>query len=227
MQKNDNRGLFDIFKKGERDDLTFWEKLKYWFKNVYWCNYKGLTFLALFGIICAIVFIGDVVGQPNNDLDYVIAGDIHMNEQQLAGIEDYVIKNMADANGDGEVTVSYQSLPVAGEDNYDQLSSVAEEKLFISLADDRVLLYITDGAHMESLAGQGAFEPLSTFGVISEMVYCVEITNSSLFKELGIPEATGGWYIGLKVIDGERVGNEEIARKYDAAANVLKAFANE
>ena len=199
MKKNDNRGLFDVFKKGEMDHLSFWEKVQYWFKNVYWCNYKGLTFLAVFGIVCGIVFVCDVVGQEEYDLDYVIAADVVMTEEQLSGIEDYVAKHMSDANLDGDVTVAHQYLPVTSENTYDQVSIVAEEKLFISLADDRVLMYITDGAHMESLAGQGAFEKLSTFGIESEMLYCVEITNSKIFKELDIPAAEGGWYIGLKV----------------------------
>ena len=224
MKKNDNRGLFDIFKKGERDDLTFSEKLVYWFKNVYWCNYKGLTFLALFGIICAIVFVGDVIGQDKNDMDYVIAGSIVMTYDQLDGIEEYFTANAFDANENGKVTLGYQSLPVGGENSYDQMNTVAEEKLFISLADDRVLFYIVDGVHMESMANDGAFEPLSTFGIESEGTYCVEITDSKLFRDLEILPAEGGWYAGIKVIDGKRVGNEKIAKKYEVAAKVLKTF---
>lgn len=224
MQKNDNRGLFDIFKKGERDDLTFWEKLKYWFKNVYWCNYKGLTFLAIFGIICGIIFIGDIFGQEEYDLDYVIAADVVLTDDQLSGIQGCVSQYMTDANLDGEVTVSYQFLPVTSEETYDQISIVAEEKLFISLADDRVLMYITDGDHMESMVKDGAFEPLSTFGIESEMLYCIDITHSSIFKELNVPSPNDGWYMGIKVIDGERVGDEEIMRKYSAVGKVLEAF---
>lgn len=224
MKKNDNRGLFDIFKAGEMDHLSFWEKVKYWFKNVYWCNYKGLTFLAIFGIICGIVLISDIVGQEEYDLDYVIAADVVLSVDQLNGIEDYVAQNMTDANLDGEVTVSHQYLPVTSEETYDQISITAEEKLFISLADDRVLMYITDSAHMESMANDGAFEKLSTFGIDSDALYCIDITNSSIFRELNIPTPAGGWYMGIKVIDGERVGNEEIMRKYDAMGKVLEAF---
>ena len=224
MKKNDNRGLFDVFKDEEFAHLSFWEKLKYWFKNVYWCNYKGLTFLTLFGIVCAGVFIGDMVNQPNDDLDYVIAADVVLSVEQLEGVQDYITEQMSDANGDGEVSVSYQFLPVTSEETYDQVSMVAEEKLFISLADDRVLMYITDAPHMESMANDGAFEPLSTFGVESETQYCIDVTDCELFKNLQIPTADGGWFMGIKVIDGERVGNEEILRKYEAAANVLKAF---
>jgi len=224
MKKNDNRGLFDVFKKGEMDHLSFWEKVKFWFTNVYWCNYKGLTFLAIFGIVCGIVFISDVVGQEEYDLDYVIAADIVLTDDQLAGIQDYVAQHMSDANLDGEVTVSYQFLPVTSEETYDQISIVAEEKLFVSLADDRVLMYITDGGHMESMVKDGAFEKLSTFGIQGEMLYCIDVTNSSIFEELNIPTPRDGWYMGIKVIDGERVGNEEIMRKYAAVENVLKAF---
>ena len=55
-------------------------------------------------------------------------------------------------------------------------------------------------------------------------VNIIPFTNSSVFKELNIPAPRDGWHIALKVIDGERVGNEEILQKYEAAANVLKAF---
>ncbi|MBR5479990.1 MAG: hypothetical protein IKU84_07410 [Clostridia bacterium] len=224
MKKNDNRGLFDVFKDEEYAHLSFWEKLKYWFKNVYWCNYKGLTFWALFGIVCLGVFIGDVINQPNHDLDYVIAADVVLSVEQLDGIQNYITEHISDANGDGKVSAAYQFLPVTSEETYDQVSIVAEEKLFISLADDRVLMYITDASHMESMANDGAFEKLSTFGIESDMLYCIDLTNSELFKNLQIPSAEGGWFMGVKVIDGERVGNEEIARKYEAVGNLLKSF---
>lgn len=236
MKSNDNQALFEVFKPGVRDDLTFAQKLRYWFVEVYWYHFRTITLLALFGIIMLVILIGDIIHRPNDDLGYIVAGDAFVTLEQERGIEEFVKSVIDDANGDGEITVKQQTLCLGINDGessqlqkdaaepYDEFTQANQNKLAISFADNQFILYIMDQKHMDPYIADGAMEPLKTFGIQGDEWYCVYVGESKLFKELGIPqEEDNKWYAAVKIITQER-SSEKMQAKYEQAAKVLKAL---
>lgn len=228
MKANDNQSLFEVFKPGVLDGYTFWQKLVYWFKNVYWYHFKKQTIWGIIALVLVSMFIGDVFFKVEGDLNYIICGDISLSYEQQDAVNAYIKGFVQDFNGDKEILSEYQVLSTVDAEKGDQIAIAAEDKLALSFAEDDILLYIIDGKHMEVYATQGAFEKLEYFGVESENKYCLEITDCELFKELGIPTPTDGWYIGAKVLtDTYRAEDEEILKKYEAISEILKDFAKQ
>ncbi len=238
MKSNDNNSLFEVFKPGVRDDLSFWPKLWYWFTNVYWYHFKKITILGLFGVILLIVLICDIINKPNDDTGVIIAGDNYVSLEQERGIVGYIESVIDDANGDGEISVAYQTLCTSAADSdledgdrksaeqYDEFVQANQNKLLISFADDQFLLYIMDKVHMEKYIESGALEPLETFGVSSENPYYLPVGESSLFAQLGIENPAGNeWCAGIKVIADSRADNKKIEAKYEQAVKALKMLA--
>lgn len=221
MKGKDDHKLFEVFQPGVRDDLTFWQKLAYWFQNVYWCNYRTHTLVGLFAAIMLVILICDVTHRVDNDLDYILAGDAFVSNEQMETMTKVFSEIVQDVNGDGKVTVGYQMLATGGSESYDQLATAAEQKLSVSLADDRYLFYVVDKKHMEQLATAGAFEPLENFDISSENRFCLALAKSGL----DLPEVEGGWFIGIKMIDDSRAKDAETMKKYHAAANILEQLA--
>ena len=227
MKANDNQSLFEVFKPGVLPGYTFWQKFCYWFKNVYWYHFKKHTIFALIAIVMVSFFIKDVVFRIESDLGYIIAGNAVITNEQCEKIKEYISQMAVDVNDDGHTNVTYQMLATNDADSYDQIAAAADEKFAVSLADDNFLFYITDDFHTETLLDEGAYEPLSTFGIESDTLYCIEITECELFKKLNIQKPNDGkWYIGVKLLAGTPREKDELSlRKYEVVGEVLRAFA--
>ena len=226
MKGKDNRKLFEIFQPGVMDELSFWKKLGYWFKNVYWYHFKIHTLVAIFAIAMVTILICDIVNRVENDLDFILSGDTYVSDEQMQAITEHFTSIVPDINQDDKVTIGYQMLPTDVGESYDELAAAAEQKLSVSLADDRFILYILDKEHMENLSVQGAFEPLESFDIQADDRFCINISESALFQKLQIPKVDGGWYIGIKLINEDRADDSEMIKKYHAAADILKSFTN-
>lgn len=228
MKANDNQSLFEVFKPGVLDGYTFWQKLVYWFKNVYWYHFKKQTIWGIVALVLIAMFISDVFFKVQGDLKYIICADVSLSYEQQDGVNAYIKEFVPDFNGDEKIVSEYQVLETVDAEKGDQMAIAAEDKLALSFAEDDILLYILDGKHMETYATQGAFEKLEYFGIESDATYCLEITDCKLFKELGIPTPTDGWYIGAKVLsDTYRAEDEEILKKYEAISEILLDFAEQ
>jgi len=236
MKSNDNNSLFEVFKPGVRDDLSFGAKLWYWFTNVYWYHFRTITLVALFGIIMLVILIGDIVNRPNDDIGVIVAGDTYVSLEQERGILEYLRNCVDDVNDDGEITVAHQTLCTSAVDSdlegddlknaeqYDEFVEASKNKLMISFADDQFLLYIMDESHMEAYSSDGAMEPLENFGIKSENGYYIPVGNSELFKSIGINEDPENiWCIGIKVKADSR-DNNKILPKYEQAAKALRSI---
>ncbi len=225
MKANDNQSLFEVFKPGVLEGYTFWQKFVYWFKNVYWYHFKKQTIWGIVAAIMIVSFFSDVVFRDKVDLSYVICADVSLSYEQLDGINEYLEDRISDFTGEQKHVVDGQMLSTVDAEKGDQIAIAAEDKFALSFADDDILLYIMDGEHMETYASQGAFERLEFMGIESDNKYCIEITDSELFRELNIPTPSKGWYIGAKVLTYTyREDNEKIVEKYKDIAEILAEF---
>lgn len=223
MKNKDTFELFEIFKPGVMDDMPFFKKLGYWFKNVYWYHYKMHTLIAAFAMIILAIFICDIVNRVDNDFDFIFVGESSIESQKMAELSEYFSAHIPDINDDGKITVGYQMLYTGQEGQYDELSVANQKKLAISFADDRYVLFIMDKDHMENFAAQGAFEPLKSFDIESENKFCVPVSQSTVFKKIGISSKDDDiWYIGLKVITKERAEDAQTMKKYHAAVELIE-----
>ncbi|MEG2378196.1 MAG: hypothetical protein RSC43_07575 [Clostridia bacterium] len=221
MKNKDTFELFEVFKPGYMD-APFMKKFAFWFKNVFWYHFKFQTLLVLFGLILVAIFVGDMVNRIDNDADFIMAGNTMATSEQMTALSDDFKALTPDINEDGKITVGYQMLSTSPDEGYEKIAQAMETKLGVVMADDRYLLFVLDKAHMEALAAQGAFEPLTTFGIASNNRFCVPVSDSAALKNANIPAAPGGWYAGIKVITDDRKKNENTMKKYDVAAELMK-----
>ena len=236
MKSNDNNSLFEVFKPGVRDDLSFGAKLWYWFTNVYLYHFGKISLFALFGILVVTFVIVDIVNSPDFDTGFIIAGDTYVSYEQEQGLREFFASVVSDANGDGEITIIPQALCTSAYDSdlegsdlneaerYDDFVEASKQKLEISFADDQFLVYIMDKKHMDAYVQDGAMEPLANYGIVADDPYCIPVGESAIFKELGIVSTPGnGWYAAIKVRADTRM-KEKMTAKYEQSAAVLRAL---
>lgn len=232
MKKSrDSRDVFAVFKADSfMKDATFGEKLKYWFKNVYWYHFRVATFAAILVAIFAVTFISDVFFKEYNDLDYVIGGAVFGTTQDMRAISDDFAAMLTPEGAEEGAKVGYQMLctqsVVGSSPNSEALDEGAYaniEKIAVTMADDEVLLFFFDKKYIEWYAEQGAFEPLSEFGIESDNEYFVRVDDTEFFKKYNLIDQTG-IFAGIKLKTEGRMKNERIAKKYENAALVLSAI---
>ncbi len=227
MKSRDSYELFEVFKPGYMDGATFFQKFCYWFKSVYWYHFKYHTLGAILLIVALITLIGDVAGREYNDLDYILGGAVYAETEQMDELSAYLgsfIKEDGTARVGGQMLCTTSAMgtgtPALA---FDEYAAASIQKIQISFADDEVLLFILDKEYADWYRKEGAFEPLSTFGIESDDGYLVRIDDAKIIKKLGI-ESDGGVYIGIKVKTEQREKKERIAKKYENAALALSGL---
>ncbi|MBE6965741.1 MAG: hypothetical protein E7441_06880 [Ruminococcaceae bacterium] len=230
----DSRDVFAVFKPGSfMEDASFWEKLKYWFSNVYWFHFRTATFIVILAVVMGCMIISDITNREYNDLDYILGGAVFANIEQMGQLSGYLgsFIEVPDENPDDEVTpqaeVGHQMLcteSVMGTGDQalavDEYNAASIDKISVSMADDEILLFLFDKRYAEWYAKEGAFEPLSSFGLGGENEYFVRVDNLPRIEEIGIIHRDG-IYAAIKIKTPSRMEKERIAEKYEKAAAVL------
>ncbi len=227
----DSRDVFAVFKPDSfMKDATFFEKLKYWFKNVYWYHFRIATFIAILLVVFVCTLISDIFFKEYNDLDYVLGGALFASTQDMVAISDEFSAMITPKGAEEESKVGYQMLCTqsivgtgASGEILDEGTRANIDKITVTMADDEVLLFFFDKKYIEWYAEQGAFEPLSEFGIESEDEYFVRVDETEFFKKFDLPNHTG-IYAGIKLKTEGRIKNERIAKKYENAAHVLSGI---
>ena len=238
MKKSrDSRDVFAVFKPDSfMSNASFFEKLGYWFKNVYWYHFRTATFITIAVVILACTLISDILNREYNDLDYILAGSVFANTEQMGKLSDYLgsfIPVEDDDPSDEEIPtamvghqmLSTESVMGAGDQALaiDEYNAASIDKISVSMADDEILLFLFDRRYAEWYEKQGAFEPLSEFGIESENGYYVRVSEVPFIKELGIMHKDG-IYAAIKVKNTTRAEDERILKKYDNAALALSGL---
>jgi len=235
MKKSrDSRDVFAVFKKDSfMKDATFGEKLSYWFKNVYWYHFRVATFAIIFVAILAVTFVSDVFFKEYNDLDYIMGGALFAETQKMNDISERFSAMLTPKGAEESAKVGHQmlctqSIMGTGDkaDVFDEGSRANIDKITVTMADDEVLLFFFDKKYIEWYAEQGAFEPLSEFGIESENEFFVRVDDTEFFKQFDVANQNG-IYAGIKLKTDSRAKNERIAQKYENAAYVLKGILKE
>ncbi len=233
----DSRDVFAVFKPGSfMENASFWEKLKYWFKNVYWFHFRTATFIVIAVIILGCTLISDIVNRRYNDLDYILAGSVFANTEQMTELSEYLgsFIDVPDENPDDDevqhAAVGHQMLcteSVMGTGDQalaiDEYNAASIDKISVSMADDEILFFLFDKRYAEWYAKEGAFEPLSSFGLGGEDEYFVRVDNLPAIKEIGISHRDG-IYAAIKIKTPSRAEKERIAEKYENAKAVLSGL---
>lgn len=238
MKKSrDSRDVFAVFKPGSfMEDASFWEKLRYWFCNVYWFHFRTATFIVIAAVILICTIISDVTNREYSDLDYILGGSVFANTEQMGKLSEYLgsFIELQDENPDDEeiphAEVVHQMLcteSVMGTGDQalaiDEYNAASIDKISASMADDEILLFFFDKRYAEWYAKEGAFEPLSSFGLGGEDEYFVRVDNLPRIEEIGIIHRDG-IYAAIKIKTPARAGKERIARKYEKVAAVLSGI---
>ena len=230
-ESRDSRDVFAVFKADSfMKDATFGEKLRYWFKNVYWYHFRVATLSVILAVIFAVTFISDVFFKEYNSLDYVVGGAVVGTTQDMRAISDEFSAMITPKGAEENSKVGYQMLctqsimgtGVNGE-AFDEGAQANIEKITVTMADDEVLLFFFDKKYIEWYAEQGAFEPLSSFGIESENEYFVRVDDTEFFKKYSLIDQNG-IYAGIKLKTEGRMKNERITEKYENAAHVLSGI---
>ena len=233
----DFRDVFAVFKPGSfMENASFWEKLKYWFRNVYWYHFRTATFILIAAVVMGCMIISDIVNREYNDLDYILAGSVFANTEQMGQLSEYLgsFVDVPDENpDDGEMPraqVGHQMLcteSVMGTGDQalaiDEYNAASIDKISVSMADDEILLFLFDKRYAEWYAKEGAFEPLSNLGITGENEYFVRVDNLPDIEKIGISHRDG-IYAAIKIKTPSRAENERISQKYENAKAVLQGL---
>lgn len=236
----DSRDIFAVFKPDSfMGDASFWEKFRYWFKNVYWFHFRWITLGVIVAIVLSCSLIYDIANREYNDLDYILAGSVFADIEQMHALSDHLgsFITVADEDPDdgmvpkakvGHQMLSVESIMGSGDQALaiDEYSVASRDKINVSMANDEILLFFFDRRYAEWYAKEGAFEPLSSFGIESENEYYVRVDELPVIKEIGINHRDG-IYAGIKIITPAREKNERIMQKYKNAAAVLSGLISE
>lgn len=230
MKKSkDSREIFAVFRKGSfMEGATFFEKLRYWIKNVYLYHLAVPTIITILVAVFAVTLISDIINQENNDIDYILGGDVSMSEEEIALLSDYLESFIEeDFSGEEEPTAKgrllcTRSLNSANEKEniVDEYSAANIQKIKISMADDDILLFFFDKTYAEWYAKEGGFEPLSEFGIESENEYYIRVDTLPSMAQFEL-DAPDGLYAAIKVKRDFRMKKERIAEKYEFAGKAL------
>ncbi len=233
MKKSrDSRDVFAVFKKDSfMKDATFGEKLAYWFKNVYWYHFRVATFVTIFVAILLCVFISDVFFPEYNDINFVVAGSLLADKEQMNLLSERMAPFIEASDEEAGPKIGYQSLctrsivdPSLASDAFDDGTLANIDKITLTMTDDEVLLFFFDKTYIEWYANDGAFEPLANFGIESDYEYFVRVDETPFFKDIEISHYDG-IYAGIKVRSGPRLKDDErINKKYENAARVLSGI---
>ena len=236
MKKSkDSYDIFSVFKPGSfMEDASFSEKFKYWFKNVYWYHFRLPTFAVIIVSILAVWLVYDVTNREYNDLDYILAGAVFADTEQMDEFSEYlgsfIDVSTDDEDGKAVAKVGEQMLCTQRSANdidsklqLDEYNAASIEKIQITMADDEILLFFFDKIYAEYYASEGAFEPLSSFGIESDNEYYVRVDDLPIIKEIGIKH-NDGIYAGIKVKIGSRTEKERLIKKYENAAAALSGL---
>lgn len=233
MKKSrDSRDVFAVFKKDSfMKDASFGKKLAYWFKNIYWCYFA----LPTVGIIAAALIVGgiayDITHPEYNDVDFVVAGSLLADKDQMNMISERMKPFIDPYNDEEGPKIGYQTLCTRSivdqsiaSDAIDDGTRANIEKITLTMSDDDVLLFFFDKKYIEWYADDGAFEPLSNFGIESEEKYFVRVDETPFFADIGISHYDG-IYAGIKVRSGPRLKDDErMNGKYLNAASILSGI---
>lgn len=229
MKKSkDSREIFAVFRKGSfMEGATFAEKLRYWIKNVYLYHLAVPTVITVIAVILATTLISDIINQEDNDIDYVLGGDIFMAADEVDALSDYLETFIAEDFSEDEEPIAEGQLlcttNLSGIENaeaVDEYSAASMQKITVSMADDDVLLFFFDKKYAEWYAKKGGFEPLSEFGIDSENEYYIRVDTLPSMAQFEF-EARDGLYAAIKVKRDFRTKKERIAQKYEFAGRAL------
>ncbi len=227
----DYREVFAVFKKGSfMENATFFEKLIYWFKNVYWFHFKYATLGVILAAIFAVTLVSDVFFKEYNDLDFILAGSVFADSAEMQELAEDISVFVSPEKPDtptkiGRQILSTRSTVGTGDQAllFDEITSANIDKIAVSMADDEILLFFFDKRYAEWYAKEGAFEPLSSFGIESENEFFVRVDTLPFWKDYNIVH-DNGIYAGIKIKTEQRLKKERIVRKYENAANVIRGM---
>ncbi len=227
MKSRDSYELFEVFKPGYMDGATFFEKFRYWFKEVYWYHFKFHTLGVILLVVFLVALVGDIASREYNDLDFVVGGAVFAESEKMKELSDYLGGFVKE---DGTAKVGWQMLCTSSAMGtgdpalaLDEFAASSINKITVSFADDEILLFLLDKKYTDWYNNEGAFEPLSTFGIESENECFVRIDDTEIIKKLGI-KSDGGIYAAIKIITPSRSENERIAQKYENAGLALRGM---
>ncbi len=229
MKKSkDSREIFAVFRKGSfMEGATFTEKLRYWLKNVYLYHLAVPTVITILLVVFATTLISDIINQEDNDIDYILGGDIFMAHEEVDALSDYLEMFIAEDFAEGKEPIAEGQLlcttNISGIENanaVDEYGAASMQKITVSMADDDVLLFFFDKKYAEWYAKKGGFEPLSEFGIESENEYYIRVDTLPSMEQFEF-EASDGLYAAIKVKRDFRTKKERIAQKYEFAGKAL------
>ncbi len=227
MKSRDSYELFEVFKPGYMDGASFFEKFRYWFKSVYWYHFKYHTLGAILLIFALITLIGDLTSREYNDLDFILGGAVYAETEQMQELSDYFgsfIKEDDTAKIGRQMLCTTSAMGTGTSAHaFDEFAAASLQKIQVSFADDEILLFLLDEQYTDWYRKEGAFEPLSTFGIEGDDEYAVRIDDNEMIKKIGI-KSDGEIYAAIKIMTESREKNERLMQKYENAALVLKGL---
>ena len=204
-------------------EKSFWsdKKDKEWFSNFFFYYGKYIIVAIIFIIIfvCATV---SCVQKPEYDLEIYYMSDQHLESVMFDNLENELVKIIDNADGKQGEKVYFHDFTVVPENAVtSDVDLYMASKVHAEIASGHGYLYIMNEQWKDYCVNNEVMEDISAYTGGNGPIYSVEVTDNKLLTNLGIKN-DGKLYIGVRMINYDRVGDKVEVKKHKNALKSLQ-----
>ncbi len=187
-------------------------KIIAWFQR-YWYYYKAPVIICAVVLLLVGIFIFDMATKKDADMNFTIITNEAVSEDQMYELATYVTDYVTDANYDGYVRMSPQSIVLVDEPK-DDSEMASYYQIMMMFSDKNHTAFIVDDYVYDYMMDSGALEKLSTFGIESEEEYRIKLNGTEFMEETSLNDG-GPYYLVFKVRNEDSKDDTIIDNKYN------------
>ncbi len=194
-------------------------KVVAWFQR-YWYYYKAPVIICAVVLLLVGIFIFDMVTKKEADMYFTIITHDAVSEEQMYELATHITDYVSDANMDGYVRMSPQSI-VLVEEPKDDSEMASYYQIMMMFSDKNHTAFIVDDYVYDYMMDSDALEKLSTFGIESEEEYRIKLNGTEFMEETSLNDG-GPYYLVFKVRNEDSKDEFIIDNKYDMFIKLAK-----
>lgn len=204
-------------------EKSFWndKKDKEWFANFFF--YYGIYIAIGIGLILMLIWpVVSCVNKVEYDCEIYYMADKHFESKVYDNVENALVDVVDDANGKQGVHVSFSDFTVVPEAAAtSDIDLYMTSKIHAEIASGHGYLYVMNDQWNEYCKNSGLMEDISKYTGEEGPVYFYEVTDNAFLNNLGV-KYDGKLYVGLRMLNNDRLDNEVEIARHNNAIKVLK-----
>lgn len=205
-------------------EKSFWsyKKDKEWFMNFFF--YYGKFIIATLVIIAIITWAAvSCTRKVEYDCEIYYMSDKHFESKVFDGVEKALEDVVDDADGKQGVKVVFNDFTVVPENAAtSDIDLIMQSKVHAEIAEGSGYLYVMNEEWKEYCENSGLMEDISKYTGEESPCYSFEITDNKFFNDLGVKDPGNKLYIGIRILNNNRLDDKVEINRNNNAVKVLK-----